>query len=42
MSSVLKRINWVTGEKINGFSVPKVLNWYLESMGLKGSDYLFP
>ena len=32
----------VTSEKINRFSVPKVLNWYLESTGLKGSDYLFP
>ena len=32
----------VTGEKIKGFSIPKVLNWYLESTGLRGKDYLFP
>ena len=32
----------VTGEKIKGFSIPKVLNWYLESVGLRGEDYLFP
>ena len=32
----------VTGEKIKGFSIPKVLNWYLESTGLRGRDYLFP
>ena len=32
----------VTGEKFKVFSIPGVLNWYLESTGLKGSDYLFP
>ena len=32
----------VTGEKFKGFSIPSVLNWYLESTGLKGADYLFP
>ena len=32
----------VTGEKIKGFSIPKVLNWYLESTRLRGKDYLFP
>merc|ERR1712082_384283 len=32
----------VTGEKFRGFSIPKVLNWYLESTGLRGRDYLFP
>ena len=32
----------VTGEKFRGFSIPKVLNWYLESTGLRGTDYLFP
>ena len=32
----------VTGEKFKGFSIPKVLNWYLESTGLRGTDYLFP
>ena len=32
----------VTGEKFKGFSIPKVLNWYLDSTGLRGSDYLFP
>merc|ERR1711895_188293 len=26
----------VTGDKIRGFSIPKVLNWYLESVGLRG------
>ena len=31
----------VTGEKFEGFSIPKVLNWYLESTGLRGTDYLF-
>ena len=31
----------VTGEKFNGFSIPGVLNWYLKSTGLKGTDYLF-
>ena len=32
----------VTGEKFNGFWIPKVLNWYLESTGLRGTDYIFP
>ena len=32
----------VTGEKFKGFSIPKVLNWYLDSTGLRGSDFLFP
>ena len=32
----------VTGDKIKGFSIPKVLYWYLESVGLRGEDYLFP
>ena len=32
----------VTGENFRGFSIPKVLNWYLDSTGLRGSDYLFP
>ena len=32
----------VTGEKFNGFSIPKVLNWYLESTRLRGTNYLFP
>merc|ERR1712240_147715 len=32
----------VTGEKFNGFSIPKVLNWYLKSTGLRGTDCLFP
>ena len=32
----------VTGEKFKGFSIPKVLNWYLESTGLRGTDYIFP
>ena len=32
----------VTGEKIKGFSIPKVLYWYIESAGLRGNDYLFP
>ena len=46
---VLKLISWgkgfvfhVTGEKFKGFLIPKVLNWYLESTGLRGTDYLFP
>ena len=32
----------VTGGKFKGFSIPGVLNWYLESTGLKGTDFLFP
>ena len=32
----------VTGEKFKGFSIPRVLNWYLDSTGLRGSDFLFP
>ena len=32
----------VTGEKFKGFLIPKVLNWYLDSTGLRGEDYLFP
>ena len=32
----------VTGEKFKGFSIPKVLNWYLDSTELRGEDYLFP
>ena len=44
MSRVLRQgfVFHVTGEKFNGFSIPRVLNWYLESTGLKGTDYLFP
>ena len=32
----------VTGEKFKGFSISGVLDWYLESTGLKGTDFLFP
>ena len=32
----------VTGESYNGFSIPEVLDWYLESTGLTGRDFLFP
>ena len=32
----------VTGDKIKGFSIPQVLYWYIESVGLRGEDYLFP
>ena len=31
----------VSGEKYNGFSIPGVLEWYLESLDLKEKDYLF-
>merc|ERR1711905_50039 len=31
-----------TDQKINGFSIPQVLYWYIESVGLRGEDYLFP
>ena len=30
------------GFVFNGFSIPKVFNWYLESTGLRGTGYLFP
>ena len=30
------------GQKFKGFSIPKVLNWYLDSTGLRGLDFLFP
>ena len=32
----------MSGERMNGFSIPDVLEWYVESLGLKVSDYLFP
>ena len=32
----------ISGERRNGFSVPKVLGWYINSMGLRGTDCLFP
>ena len=32
----------VIGEKFNEFWVPEVLNRYLESTGLRGTDYIFP
>ena len=32
----------MSGEKYGGFSIPEVLCWYLESIGLSGSDYLCP
>ena len=32
----------VTGNKFNGISIPKILNWYLKSTELTGDDYLFP
>ena len=32
----------MTGERYKGFSIPEVLEWYLESTGLSGCDYLFP
>ena len=31
-----------TGEKIKGFSIPQVLYWYIQSVGLRGEDFLFP
>ena len=32
----------VSGERYKGFSVPDVLDWYVDSVGLKEDDYLFP
>ena len=32
----------VTGEKFKGFSIPGVLDWYMESNGLTDTDFLFP
>ena len=32
----------MTGEKMKGFSIPEVLVWYAESLGLRNGDYLFP
>ena len=32
----------VSGEKYKGFSMPEVLKWYMDSMGLLDKDYLFP
>ena len=32
----------MTGEKMKGFSIPEVLVWYAESLGLRDGDYLFP
>ena len=32
----------VTGEKFKGFSIPGVLDWYLESTGLVNTNNLFP
>ena len=31
----------VSGERYKGFSVPDVLDWYVNSVGLKNDDYLF-
>ena len=33
---------YMTGEKMRGFSIPEVLAWYAESLGLRDGDYLFP
>ena len=32
----------MTGNKFNGISIPKILNWYLKSTELTRDDYLFP
>ena len=32
----------MSGAKLGGFSIPRVLCWYIGSMGLKRMDYLFP
>ena len=32
----------MSSEMMNGFSIPDVLLWYVESFALKISDYLFP
>ena len=32
----------MTGERMNGFSIPEVVVWYAESLGLRDGDYLFP
>ena len=32
----------VTGESFSGVSIPKILSWYIKSVGLKKDDYLFP
>lgn len=32
----------MTGEKMNGFSIPEILARYADSLDLKDSDYLFP
>ena len=29
-------------EIIKGFSIPQVLYWYIQSVGLRGEDFLFP
>ena len=31
----------VSGERYKGFSVPEVVKWYVDSVGLSDSDYLF-
>merc|ERR1712240_624679 len=32
----------MTGERMNGFSIPEVVVWYAESLGLRAGDYLIP
>ena len=32
----------MSGERRNGFSIPNVLCWYIDSLDLRVTDYLFP
>ena len=32
----------MSGERINGFKIPDVFVWYMDSLNLKVTDYLFP
>ena len=33
---------YITGKKIKGVSVPDILQWYSESLGLQEEDFMFP
>ena len=32
----------MSGERMNGFSIPDVVCWYIDSLGLEVKDYMFP
>ena len=33
---------FLSGRKRSGFCIPKIVRWYIDSLGLSGEDFLFP